>query len=82
MSWMSAKGSCEADGGYLLKYVGEASGKAGLAIMKKEHVDLVISDFRMPVMDGWAFARAYRQLSVPRAPKRSPIQPPGISNRA
>jgi two-component system chemotaxis response regulator CheY len=32
------------------------------------HPDLVLLDMRMPVMDGWAFARAYRELPAPRAP--------------
>ncbi|HEX2909779.1 MAG TPA: response regulator [Chloroflexia bacterium] len=29
---------------------------------------VILLDMRMPVMDGWAFARAYRQLSGPKAP--------------
>ena len=30
--------------------------------------DLILLDMRMPVMDGWAFARAYRELPGPHAP--------------
>lgn len=29
---------------------------------------LVLLDMKMPVMDGWAFAPAYRRLPVPHAP--------------
>lgn len=37
------------------------SGAAGLAILEKETVDLVISDMRMPEMDGATFLKAARQ---------------------
>jgi len=38
------------------------SGAAGLACMEKHHIDLVISDMRMPEMDGAAFLeQAYRR---------------------
>ena len=37
------------------------SGAAGLAILEKEAVDLIISDMRMPEMDGAAFLKAARQ---------------------
>ena len=30
--------------------------------------DLILLDMRMPVMDGWAFARAYREMPGPHAP--------------
>jgi CheY-like chemotaxis protein len=30
--------------------------------------DLILLDMRMPVMDGWAFAEAYRRTSGPHAP--------------
>ena len=36
------------------------SGEAGLEILGKESVDLVISDMRMPVMDGATFLKAVR----------------------
>jgi two-component system, chemotaxis family, chemotaxis protein CheY len=31
-------------------------------------VDLILLDMKMPVMDGWAFARAYAALPGPHAP--------------
>jgi CheY-like chemotaxis protein len=30
--------------------------------------DLILLDMRMPVMDGWTFARAYREMPGPHAP--------------
>lgn len=36
-------------------------GAAGLAILEETHVDLVISDMRMPEMDGATFLKAVRQ---------------------
>jgi CheY-like chemotaxis protein len=30
--------------------------------------DLILLDMRMPVMDGWQFAQAYRQRPAPHAP--------------
>lgn len=38
------------------------SGEAGLALLEKEHVDLVISDMRMPAMDGARFLERVRAL--------------------
>lgn len=44
------------------------SGAAGLAVLGKTPVDLVVSDFRMPVMDGLHFLRRAAELrpEVPR----------------
>jgi two-component system chemotaxis sensor kinase CheA len=36
-------------------------GADGLARLDEQAFDLVVSDIEMPVMDGWAFARAVRQ---------------------
>ena len=30
--------------------------------------DLIVLDMRMPIMDGWEFARRYRELPGPHAP--------------
>lgn len=51
-----------------VKILTAESGKEGLALMKKESVDLVISDFRMPGMDGLEFLTKCREISpgVPR----------------
>jgi response regulator RpfG family c-di-GMP phosphodiesterase len=37
------------------------SGKAGIAILEREHIDLVISDMRMPEMDGARFLEHVRK---------------------
>jgi two-component system chemotaxis response regulator CheY len=44
------------------------NGAVALTHVARETVDLVLLDMRMPVMDGWAFAQAYRELPAPRAP--------------
>jgi CheY-like chemotaxis protein len=43
-------------------------GKAALALIAAGRPDLILLDMRMPVMDGWAFAQAYRALPPPHAP--------------
>jgi two-component system, chemotaxis family, chemotaxis protein CheY len=43
-------------------------GSEGLRIVAEHQPEVILLDMRMPVMDGWAFARAYRQLSASRAP--------------
>ncbi len=45
-------------GGYAIHTA--ESGKAGLEILEREHVDLVISDMRMPEMDGARFLEQVR----------------------
>jgi two-component system response regulator ResD len=48
--------------------VDEASdGKAALKVIGKQHPDIIILDMKMPGMDGWEFARAYRNLYDHRA---------------
>src|SRR5215216_5771091 len=44
------------------------NGAVALECLARESVDLILLDLRMPVMDGWAFARAYRQQPGPHAP--------------
>jgi YesN/AraC family two-component response regulator len=38
------------------------SGSKGLEILKKEKIDLVISDVRMPVMDGLTFLKQVKEI--------------------
>ena len=44
------------------------NGALALEEVGREPVDVVLLDMRMPVMDGWAFAREYRQRPGPHAP--------------
>lgn len=37
-------------------------GEEAWAIMEREHVDLIITDVRMPVMDGYQFVRSVRDI--------------------
>jgi CheY-like chemotaxis protein len=54
------------DAGY---EVSEADdGAAALALVRKSPPDVILLDMRMPIMDGWEFAQAYRQLPGPHAP--------------
>jgi CheY-like chemotaxis protein len=43
-------------------------GEAALALAAQSPPDLILLDMRLPVMDGWAFARAYAEQAGPRAP--------------
>ena len=46
-----------------------ANGADALALVKAGlPPDLIVLDMRMPVMDGWGFAQAYRELPGPHAP--------------
>ena len=44
------------------------NGAVALEEVARKPVGVVLLDMRMPVMDGWAFADAYRQLPGPHAP--------------
>jgi two-component system, chemotaxis family, chemotaxis protein CheY len=44
------------------------NGAAALQLVGHVHPDLVLLDMRMPVMDGWEFARRYRARPEPHAP--------------
>jgi len=57
---------CLSDEGYR---VGEApNGEAALEVLDSVNPELILLDLRMPVMDGWEFARRYRMLPGPHAP--------------
>lgn len=43
-------------------------GQAALRALEATRPDLILLDMRMPVMDGWAFSGAYRQLAVRHVP--------------
>ena len=45
-----------------------ADGAAALARLRERPPGLILLDLRMPGMDGWAFARAYRRSPGPHAP--------------
>jgi len=44
------------------------NGAIALEQVARESIDVVLLDMRMPVMDGWAFATAYRERPGPHAP--------------
>ncbi|HYP41819.1 MAG TPA: response regulator [Chloroflexia bacterium] len=41
-----------------------ANGAEGLRILERVHPKLVLLDMRMPVLDGWDFARALRERGI------------------
>jgi two-component system, chemotaxis family, chemotaxis protein CheY len=43
-------------------------GQAALDVLSRLQPELILLDMRMPVMDGWAFAQAYRTTRPPHAP--------------
>jgi DNA-binding response OmpR family regulator len=44
------------------------NGAAALQVIGHANPDLVLLDMRMPIMDGWEFARRYRASPEPHAP--------------
>lgn len=45
-----------------------SNGQAALEQIRLSLPALILLDMKMPIMDGWAFAQAYRQQSPPHAP--------------
>jgi CheY-like chemotaxis protein len=44
-----------------------ANGAQALKIVDQWQPDLIMLDMRMPIMDGWQFVQAYRQMPPPHA---------------
>jgi two-component system, chemotaxis family, chemotaxis protein CheY len=55
-----------ADAGYAVALA--ADGAVALALVDAVAPDVILLDMRMPVLDGWAFAEAYRRRPGRRAP--------------
>jgi two-component system chemotaxis response regulator CheY len=55
-----------ADEGY--EVLTAANGASGLQVVAAGRPDVILLDMKMPTMDGWAFARSYRELPGPKAP--------------
>lgn len=45
-----------------------ANGKEALQHIATQKPSLILLDMKMPIMDGWAFAMAYRDVPGPHAP--------------
>jgi CheY-like chemotaxis protein len=54
------------DQGY--EVIAASDGQAALALVKRTTPDVILLDMRMPVLDGWTFAGAYRAQPGPHAP--------------
>lgn len=55
-----------ADEGYEVRTAPD--GAIALSLLDQWPPDVILLDMKMPVMDGWAFADAYRRRSAPQAP--------------
>lgn len=54
------------DEGYTV--VVASNGQEALERAREHSPSLILLDMKMPVMDGWTFAAAYREWTAPRAP--------------
>jgi CheY-like chemotaxis protein len=57
---------CLSDEGY--DVFEAANGQAALKIVDEYPPSLILLDLRMPIMDGWEFARQYQRTPEPHAP--------------
>jgi CheY-like chemotaxis protein len=55
-----------ADAGYAV--TAAENGAVALRVVQDTAPRAILLDMRMPVMDGWTFARVYRELPGPHAP--------------
>lgn len=45
-----------------------SDGAAALKVLDQHQPGVILLDMRMPIMDGWAFSQAYRQLPAKHVP--------------
>lgn len=55
-----------ADEGYTVDEAAE--GKAALELVSAQHPDIILLDMKMPGIDGWEFAKLYRERYARQAP--------------
>ena len=55
-----------AEEGYAVRSASD--GEEALAVLEQYEPQLILLDMRMPVMDGWQFAKTYRERPGPHAP--------------
>ncbi len=53
-------------GGYTV--LTASDGREGLEVLRRARPDVILLDMKMPVMDGWEFAKRYREMHADRAP--------------
>jgi len=54
------------DEGYEVEQASD--GRAALELIDRQHPDIILLDMKMPGMDGWEFAKVYRELYDQQAP--------------
>jgi CheY-like chemotaxis protein len=57
---------CLSDEGY--EVLEASNGQVALDVLAEHKPGLILLDLRMPVMDGWEFARRYQATPAPHAP--------------
>jgi two-component system, chemotaxis family, chemotaxis protein CheY len=62
--------------------VSAATGEEALAAVARKQPLLILLDMRMPIMDGWEFARVYRAQPGPHAPIIVLTAARDVANRA